>query len=117
MNCHEMMQMPELLGVMNLRAGKKGLDKSIRWIYFADCLQCIRSEFRMDDYIHGAEFVVLTNPSVTEDSEKLLDLVQNMIRQGISALGINEGQISDELIKYCEKRNCRFLNSRRNFLL
>ena len=104
MNCHEMMQMPELQGVMNLRAGEKGLDNSIRWIYFADCLQCIRSEFRMEDYIHGGEFVVLTNPSVTEDSEKLLNLVQKMNRQGISALGINEGQISDELIRYCEKK-------------
>ena len=32
MNCHEMMQMPELQDVMNLQAGEKGLDNSIRWI-------------------------------------------------------------------------------------
>ncbi|SKB80119.1 PucR C-terminal helix-turn-helix domain-containing protein [Lachnospiraceae bacterium] len=105
MNCHDMMQMAELREVLNLRAGEKGLGRSIRWIYFADCLQCIRSEFRMDDYIHGGEFVVLTNPSVTGDDEKLMSLVRRMHRHDISALGINEGQISAKLLKYCEKEN------------
>lgn len=72
MNCKDMMQIPELTEVLKLKAGENGLQKSVRWIYFADCLQCIKSEYRIENYIHGGEFVVLTNPSVTDDSRKLV---------------------------------------------
>ena len=72
MNCKDMMQIPELTEALKLKAGENGLQKSVRWIYFADCLQCIKSEYRIENYIHGGEFVVLTNPSVTDDSRKLV---------------------------------------------
>lgn len=99
-----MMQIPELIQVLRLKAGEKGLENSVRWIYFADCLQCIKSEYKIEDYIHGGEFVVLTNPSVTDDSRKLMTLIRQMQEHGISALGINEGQISRELMEYCMKK-------------
>ena len=103
MNCKDMMQMPELRDVLCLRAGETGLERSIRWIYFADCLQCVQSEYRMEDYIHGGEFVVLTNRNVTDDREKLMDLIGRMNDYAIAALGINEGQISQTLEKYCNR--------------
>ena len=31
-----------------LKAGENGLEQSVRWIYFADCLQCIKSEYRIE---------------------------------------------------------------------
>lgn len=102
MNCKDMMQMAELKDVLCLKAGKTGLNRSIRWIYFADCLQCVQSEYRMEDYIHGGEFVILTNRSVTDDRETLMDLIGRMNDYGIAALGINEGQISPELERYCD---------------
>lgn len=105
MNCKDMMQIPELTEVLKLKAGENGLEQSVRWIYFADCLQCIKSEYRIENYIHGGEFVVLTNPSVTDDSRKLLELIRQMYEHGITALGINEGQISEELMRYCEEKN------------
>lgn len=104
MNCEEMMHIPELRKVLKLRAGKNGLERQVRWIYFADCLQCIRSEYKIDDYIHGGEFVILTNRSMTDDSRKLIGLIGQMYDNGISALGINEGQISEELLQYCEDK-------------
>lgn len=100
-----MMQIPELTEVLKLKAGENGLEQSVRWIYFADCLQCVKSEYRIESYIHGGEFVVLTNPSVTDDSRKLLELIRQMYEHGITALGINEGQISEELMRYCEEKN------------
>ena len=105
MNCRDMMQIPELTEILKLKAGENGLEKSVRWIYFADCLQCVKSEYRIESYIHGGEFVVLTNPSVTDDSRKLLELIRQMYEHGITALGINEGQISEELMRYCEEKN------------
>lgn len=105
MNCKDMMQIPELAEVLKLKAGENGLQQSVRWIYFADCLQCVKSEYRIENYIHGGEFVVLTNPSVTDDSRKLLELIRQMQEHGITALGINEGQISETLEEYCEEKN------------
>ncbi len=103
MNCREVMQLPELADVMILRAGAEGLEHNIRWIYFADCLQCIRSEYHMEDYIHGGEFVVLTNPELTGDSVALRELVDRMRTFDIAAVGINEGQISQEMAEYCNR--------------
>ena len=51
MNCKDMMQIPELTEVLKLKAGKNGLEQSVRWIYFADCLQCVKSEYKIENYI------------------------------------------------------------------
>lgn len=48
MNCRNMMQIPELTEVLKLKAGENGLEQSVRWGYFADCLQCIKSEYRIE---------------------------------------------------------------------
>ena len=103
MNCEDMVNMPELTGVLNLKAGEEGMMHPIRWIYFADCLQCIKNEYHVEDYIHGSEFVVLTNRSITGDSIKLIELISRMQEYDIAALGINEGQISEEMIHYCNE--------------
>lgn len=103
MNCEDMMHMPQLQGVMNLKAGREGILHPIRWIYFADCLQCVKSEYRIEEYIHGGEFVVLTNRNLTDDSIRLKELISKMQAYDIAALGINEGQISEEMTAYCEE--------------
>ena len=105
MNCEDMINIPELKNVMNLRAASNGVNHMVIWIYFADCLQCVKSEYRMEDYIHGSEFVVLTNRNLTDDSVKLKELISRMQQFDIAALGINEGQISDELVGYCDEHN------------
>ena len=100
MNCEDMVKIPELENVLLLRAGAGGMKNIVRWIYFADCLQCVQSEYKVEDYIHGGEFVILTNRSVTDNKDTLIGLIGKMLAHGISALGINEGQISDELIQF-----------------
>lgn len=103
MNCEDMTRIPQLNNVLNMKAGVTGIKNTIRWMYFADCLQCVKNEYHVEDYIHGGEFVVLTNPDVTEDKNKLMVLITSMVDYEISALGINEGQILPELIEYCNK--------------
>ena len=105
MNCREMVQIQELENILCLKAGMEGLENEVRWIYFADCLQCVQREYKMENYIHGGEFVILTNRKVTDDPVKLVELIEQMRVRKISALGINEGQISDQLITYCEEKN------------
>lgn len=105
MNCKDMINLKKLNNVLSLKAGKKGLNHVIRWIYFADCLECVQREYKITNYIHGGEFVILTNRSVTDNNTKLMTLVSTMQENDIAALGINEGQISDELIEYCNTKN------------
>ena len=105
MNCDDVTKIPELKEVLLLRAGAGGMKNIVRWIYFADCLQCVQSEYKIEDYIHGGEFVILTNRAVTDNSEELIRLVHRMLRYDIAALGINEGQISAELIEFADKNN------------
>ena len=103
MNCEDMTRIPQLNNVLNMKAGAAGMKNTIRWIYFADCLQCVKNEYHVEDYIHGGEFVVLTNPDVTEDKNKLMALITSMVDYGIAALGIPEGQIPPELFAFCYK--------------
>ena len=49
MNCEDMVKIPELKGVLNLKAGAEGMLHPIRWIYFADCLQCVKNEYRVEE--------------------------------------------------------------------
>lgn len=105
MNCSEMMQISELKNVLCLKAGKGGLNSEVRWIYFADCLQCVQREYQMENYIHGGEFVILTNRKVTDNYENLMDLIEQMREHHITAIGINEGQISEQFMDYCEKND------------
>lgn len=105
MNCEDMVKIPELENVLLLRAGAGGMKNIVRWIYFADCLQCVQSEYKVEDYIHGGEFVILTKRSVTDNNDTLIGLIGKMLAHGISALGINEGQISDELIQYADEND------------
>lgn len=102
MTCDDILHIPDFQNVIHLKAGKEGLDKPIRWIYFADCLECIQNKYRIESYIHGGEFVVLTNPQMTEDSPRILKLAAQMAELKIAALGINEGQISPSLLAYCQ---------------
>ena len=105
MNCDDMMRLPQLKEELRLRAGGDGLKNTVRLIYLADCLQCIQSEYRIEDFIHGGELVILTNRNVTDDAGKLMSLVRQMVNHGISAIGINEGQIPKVLITYCDDKH------------
>lgn len=66
MNCEDMTRIPQMNNVLNMKAGAAGMKNTIRWIYFADCLQCVKNE--------------------------LMALITSMVDYGIAALGINEGQ-------------------------
>lgn len=44
MNCEDLMNMKQIRNGMKLVAGEKGVGRNIRWIYFADCVQCLKDE-------------------------------------------------------------------------
>ena len=74
---------------MKLIAGDKGIDRTIRWIYFADCVQCLSADFNVAELIHGEELVIITNESLTENDSRLIDMIRVMQEKNIAALRTN----------------------------
>lgn len=101
MNCEDLMNMQQIRSGMKLVAGEKGLNRTIRWIYFADCVQCLSEDFNLADFIHGEELVIVTNESLTDNEEKIVDMIRVMEEKSIAAFVINEGQISQRVVDYC----------------
>ncbi|MCI5493128.1 MAG: PucR family transcriptional regulator ligand-binding domain-containing protein, partial [Lachnospiraceae bacterium] len=103
MNCEDLMNMKQIRGGMKLVAGEKGIDRNIRWIYFADCVQCLSEDFDVTELIHGEELVIVTNESLTGHDEKILTMIKVMQEKNIAGFVINEGQISKAVQDYCNK--------------
>lgn len=103
MNCEELMNMSQVKAGMKLVAGERGIDRNIRWIYFADCVQCLDENFNVAELIHGEELVIVTNESLTGDDDKIIDMIKVMVKKNIAAFVINEGQISQRVIDYCNE--------------
>ena len=103
MNCDDLMNMELVRKGMRLVAGESGITRTIRWIYFADCVQCLTDDFNVAELIHGKELVIVTNESLTCDDSKIIDMIRVMNGKNIAGFVINEGQISDNVIDYCNE--------------
>ncbi len=90
------MNIRQLSEGMALVAGGSGLDRTIRWIYFADCVQCLSEDFDLQQLIYGGELVIVTNESITGNEKKILDMIRVMNEKQVAAFVINEGQISEK---------------------
>ena len=103
MNCEDLMNMKPIRDGMKLVAGEKGISRNIRWIYFADCVQCLKEDFNLTQLIHGEELVIVTNESLTGDDDRIIDMILVMFSKNIAGFAINEGQISQRVIDYCNE--------------
>ena len=103
MNCEDLMNMKQIRQGMKLVAGERGINRNIRWIYFADCVQCLNNEVDLSELIHGEELVIVTNESLTGNDDTIIDMIKVMFDKNIAGFVINEGQISDKVIDYCNE--------------
>lgn len=103
MNCEDLMNMKQIRKGMKLVAGEMGVDRNIRWIYFADCVQCLNNEVDLSELIHGEELVIITNESLTGNDDTIIDMIDAMFPKNIAGFVINEGQISQRVIDYCNE--------------
>lgn len=105
MNCEDLGNIPMLKKGLTLISGANGIRNNISWIYFADCMQCLDEEYNISELIHGGELVIITNKSLTDDDNKIIDIIKVMHQKKISAVVINENQISKKIADYCEELN------------
>jgi len=105
MNCNDLLRLPKLKDGLKLVAGKDGTQRNIRWIYFADSVDCIKENYNVADFIHGQEFVVITHSSLTDDPALLISLIENWSKKEIAGIAINQGQICKEVVQYCDEHS------------
>ena len=105
MNCEDLVNIPLLKKGLTLISGANGIRNNISWIYCADCVQCLDEEYNISELIHGGEMVIITNKSLTDDDNKIIDIIKVMYPKKIAAVVINENQISKKIADYCEELN------------
>lgn len=103
MNCEDLMNIKEIKDGMKLVAGARGVMNNIRWVYFADCIQCLDENYNVSEFIHGEELVIITNMSLTENDDIIVSLIDTMREKNVAAFVLNEGQISNKIKDYCDE--------------
>lgn len=104
MNCEDLIELQDFKGQFWPVAGEKGVKNEISWIYFADTLQCLRDDMDVRDFLNGNELVIMTNTSLTDDEKKVMKVIRAMYEKHISALFINDGQISKSVVDFCNSK-------------
>lgn len=103
MTCEDLLNIEEIRNGLKLVAGETGVYRNIRWIYFADSVQCLDSNFNLAELIHGEELVIVTNKSLTDNDETIIDMIKVMNAKNIAGFVINEGQVSQKIKDFCNE--------------
>lgn len=73
---------------LKLVAGSSGLERSVRWVYIAECVEDPND---IENWIFGNELVFITGHGLKGDTKSLLELVTKLSHKNISGLIINIG--------------------------
>lgn len=104
MNCGDLLDIKQLKDGLELIAGENGLNRYIRWLYFADCIQCLSEDYDFTELIHGGELVIITNESLTGNEKRVLEIIKKADELKVAGIVINEGQIIDSVKDICNER-------------
>jgi Sugar diacid utilization regulator len=104
MNCGDLLNIKQLKEGLELITGESGLNRYIRWPYFADCIQCLSEDYDFSEFIHGGELFIITNESLTGNEKRVLEIIKKADELKVAGIVINEGQILDSVKDICEQR-------------
>lgn len=100
MLCRDLLNMKEIKDNLKLVAGEKGLMRTIRWIYFADCLECLEENENLLEWIHGGELIIFTTKFFLGNANKLEEIMRLFNKKNIAGFAINDNQ-TPESVKRC----------------
>ena len=98
MKCSELNKL-EKIGDLEVIAGKKGLDREIRWIYFADSLESVQSICNPEVWIDGNELYVLTHSGILNDVDTVVRLMRSANAAKAAGFVMDEEFIKEEYVK------------------
>ncbi len=94
----DIMKMPQLKELV-LVGGKNGLYRPIRWIYFADCMECLDEQSEnLADWIHGGELIIVTHQSITKNIKKFKQLMYAADQRNAAGVIVHVGRIAPEIL-------------------
>lgn len=93
MICRELLKLPTLKNI-HVAAGANGLERTIRWVYTAECFEDNRE---IVDWLYGGELVFITGRDIKSDESLLIDLIQRINGKSVSGLLINLGPYISEI--------------------
>lgn len=92
MICKDILSMDMIRDSLKLVAGEEGLTRTLRWIYFADCMECLEDRDNLLEWIYGGELIIITNHSFVNDEDKLLELMRLFNQKVVAGFVINIDQ-------------------------
>ena len=95
MKCSELSRLEKLEG-LRIVAGEKGLNREIRWIYFADTLESVQSICSPENWIDGNELYVLTHSGILNDVDTVVQLMRSANNAKAAGFVIDEAYIKPE---------------------
>ncbi len=95
MMCGEILSLPSLRE-MKVVAGANGLNRPLRWIYIAECLEDMR---QIVNWIYGGELVFVSGLNVKGDPGQLLDVVRMLIDKKAAGMVVYIGPYIREVPK------------------
>lgn len=103
MICKELLSMEMIRDHLQLMAGEAGLVRTIRWIYFADCVDCLEDQNDWLNWIHGGELVIVTNKNFTNNENQLLQMMRLFNQKTVAGFVVNVGQAPDCAVELADE--------------
>ncbi len=103
MICKDILNMDSIRKNMNLVAGEEGLTRTLRWIYFADCMECLEERENLLEWIYGGELIIVTNKVFMDHEDKLLELMRLFNQKVVAGFVINVGQTPESAKKLADE--------------
>lgn len=98
----DIMKIPQLKDLV-LLGGKQGVHRPIRWLYFADCIECLDDSENLGDWIHGGELIIVTHSSITQNTNKLKQFMYAANEKNAAGFIIHVGRIAPEIIQTADE--------------
>lgn len=98
----DIMKIPQLKD-LTLLGGKDGMHRPIRWLYFADCIECLDDSENLGDWIHGGELIIVTHTSITQNIAKLKQFMYVANEKNAAGFIIHVGRIATEIIQTADE--------------
>lgn len=85
--CKDIIKLSKLKD-LKLVGGENGLERNIRWVYIAECVEDAND---IVNWISGNELIVLTGYGLKGDTNALLELINRLFQKNVAGIIINIG--------------------------
>lgn len=102
MTCNDILQIKEL-SELKLIAGRSGLSRTVRWLYFTESGTCVEDIESLGKWVSGGELFVCTNERILENRDFIISMIKTANNLNAAGMVLNVGSIENDYIELAEK--------------